>query len=259
MHRIDLNCDLGELEGDDGLALDAAVLAHVSSANVACGAHAGNAIRIRQLAVLCRQHGVAFGAHPGYPDRTGFGRTVIPMSPLEITNSVAAQIALAAGIADSEGIRVSHVKAHGALYNLAATDSAVAEAIAAGVRRACADARLVGLSGSKLIAAGKALGLATTNEVFADRNYCADGTLMPRDQPHAILRDAHEIAQRIVEVVRTGRVRIRAGLEIPVVAETVCVHGDTENCLEIVIRLRAVLEENRILVCRPEVHLSVTE
>lgn len=259
MHRIDLNCDLGELEGDDGLALDTAVLPHVSSANVACGAHAGNATRIRQLAVLCREHGVAFGAHPGYPDRAGFGRTVIPMSPLEITNTVAAQIALAAAIADSEGVRLSHVKPHGALYNVAATDAAVAEAIAAAVRLSCPDVRLVGLAGSELIAAGKALGLATANEVFADRNYRADGMLVPRDQPNAVLQDAHEIAQRIVEMVRTGRARTTAGTEIPVVAETVCVHGDTQNCLAIVIRLRAVLEENRISVCAPEVHLSVAQ
>lgn len=252
MHRIDLNCDLGELEGDDGLAIDAAVLPHVSSANVACGTHAGNATSIRQLAVLCREHGVAFGAHPGYPDRTGFGRTVIPMSPLEITNSVAAQIALAAAIADSEGIRLSHVKPHGALYNLSATDSAVAEAIATAVRRAYPAARLVGLASSKLIAAGRAMGLATTNEVFADRSYRGDGTLVPRDQPRAILQDANEIAQRIVEMVRDGKVRTTDETEIPVVAESVCVHGDTQNCLEIVMRLRKSLKENGISVRAPD-------
>ncbi len=256
MHRIDLNCDLGELEGDDGLALDAAILPHISSANVACGSHAGNAIRIRQLAVLCREHGIAFGAHPGYPDRAGFGRVVMPMDPHRIRELVGEQIAFVAKIASSEGLRLSHVKPHGALYNLAATDSAVAEAIADAVRMASPHAGLVGLAGSALITAGKALGLATTNEVFADRNYCADGTLVARDQPDAVLKNANEIAQRIVEMVRTGKARTTAGIEIPVVAESVCVHGDTQKCLEIVILLRKALEDNGISVRAPTVHVG---
>ena len=256
MHQIDLNCDLGELDGDEGLELDAAILPSISSANVACGFHAGSAARLRQLAILCREHGIDFGAHPGYPDRAGFGRVVIPMAPQRITDIVTIQIILATAIAESEGIRLSHVKPHGALYNLAAEDAEIAAAFAAAIRRACPAARLVGLAGSRLITAGKAIGLSTTSEFFADRNYCAGGSLVPRDQSDAVLHDAHDIAQRIVALHRTGRMRTTAGTEIPVVAETVCVHSDTHNAVEIATTLRRVLEENGIVICRPGNHCA---
>lgn len=251
MYRIDLNCDLGEIDGDEGLALDAAILPYISSANVACGFHAGSETSIRQLAVLCGRLGISFGAHPGYADRLRFGRVVIPMSRQQIIELVAVQLDLAATIAESEGIPLTHVKPHGALYNLASVDADVAAAITMAIKLRCPDARLVGLAGSQLIAAGTESGLVTTSECFADRNYLADGSLVPRDQPGAVLQGTDEISRRAVAMIRTGRVIAMDGAARLIAAETICVHGDTVNSVEIVTALRKCLEENQIAVCRP--------
>ena len=252
MHRIDLNCDLGELPGDAGLALDTAILPYLSSANVACGFHAGDETRIRQMAILCREHRVALGAHPGYRDRAGFGRTVIPMSPQQVSEIVAEQIALVTHIAASEGVHLSHVKPHGALYNLAMHDMGVAAAIAGAVRVQAPDARLVGLAGGLLLGAGRSANLHTTSEVFADRNYLANGQLVPREQPGAMLSNPQQIAERVVAMIQTCEVITVTGAAIPILAETVCVHGDTQRSLHIVIMLRAMLETRHIVVAAPE-------
>jgi UPF0271 protein len=240
--QIDLNCDLGELEGDAGLKLDLAILPWIHSANVACGAHAGSLERMKHLADACRDLSVAFGAHPGYPDRANFGRRIIPMTPAQIRETVSQQLELSLSVAKSAGVSLSHVKPHGALYNLAAVDHEVALTVAEAVRGLSPDAWLFGLSGSCLIDAGRELGLRTRSEVFADRNYQADGTLVPREHSEAVLHDADLVIQRAVAMVQEQQVTSVDGVRIPLKAETICLHGDTVDAVNLARRLRTELE-----------------
>jgi UPF0271 protein len=240
--QIDLNCDLGELEGDAGLKLDLAILPWIHSANVACGAHAGSLERMKHLADACRDLSVAFGAHPGYPDRANFGRRIIPMTPAQIREMVSQQLELSLSVAKSAGVSLSHVKPHGALYNLAAVDHEVALTVAEAVRALAPDAWLFGLSGSCLIDAGRELGLRTRSEVFADRNYQADGTLVPREHSEAVLHDADLVIQRAVAMVQEQQVTSVDGVRIPLKAETICLHGDTVDAVNLARRLRTELE-----------------
>ena len=240
--RIDLNCDLGELDGAEGLSLDLAILPWIHSANVACGAHAGSPRRMKQLADACRESAVAFGAHPGYPDRANFGRRVMPMTTAQIREMVSQQLELSLSVAKSAGIRLSHVKPHGALYNLAAADHKIALTVAESVQALAPDAWLFGLSGSCLIDAGRELGLRTRSEIFADRNYRADGTLVPREHADAILHDADLVIQRAVMMVQQQEVTSVEGVRIPLKAETICLHGDTIDALNLARRLRTELE-----------------
>lgn len=243
-NRIDLNCDLGELEGETGLSQDAAILPWIHSANVACGAHAGSPERMKQLAEACREQGVAFGAHPGYPDRLNFGRRKMTMSTPEIREMVSEQLELSLSVARSAGIRLSHVKPHGALYNLAAVDSEAAIAIAESVHHLAPEACLVGLSGSCLIVAGRKLNLLTRSEIFADRNYMRDGTLVPREHPEAIVHEADRVVQRAITMVQDHKVTSLEGIRIPIKAETICLHGDTQDAVSLARRLRMELDRH---------------
>lgn len=243
---IDLNCDLGELEGAAGLQLDLAILPWIHSANVACGAHAGSPERMKQLADACRDLSIAFGAHPGYPDRANFGRRIIPMTNLQILDMVSQQLELSLSVANSAGVPLSHVKPHGALYNLAAVDHEVALTVAEAVRASTPDAWLFGLSGSCLIDAGRRLGLRTRSEVFADRNYRADGTLVSREHSDAVLHDADMVIQRAVTMVQRQEVSSIDGVTIPLRAETICLHGDTIDAVNLARRLRTVLGAERL-------------
>lgn len=240
--QIDLNCDLGELEGDAGLKLDLAILPWIHSANVACGAHAGSPERMKHLASACRDLSVAFGAHPGYPDRANFGRRIIPMTNSEIREMISQQLELSLSVAKSAGVSLSHVKPHGALYNLAAVDHEIALTVAETVHALAPDAWLFGLSGSCLIDAGRELGLRTRSEIFADRNYQADGTLVPREHSEAILHDADLVIQRAVTMVQQQQVTSIDGVRIPLKAETICLHGDTVDAVNLARRLRTELE-----------------
>ncbi len=233
MNLIDINCDLGELDGEAGRQLDESILPWVSSVNVACGAHAGSESRMRELAILCRQHGVAFGAHPGFCDREGFGRRAMNLSEVELYDLVCDQIGLAIAICHSEGIPLAHVKPHGALYNLAAIDQGIASVVASAVRDKCPSAKLVGLSGSRLILAGNAVGLSTLSEVFADRNYSENGILVPRQHPDAVLHDPDLIALRALRIIQTRSVFAVDGSSIALLPETLCVHSDTVNAVHI--------------------------
>lgn len=239
--QIDLNCDLGELDGDAGLKLDLAILPWIHSANVACGAHAGSPERMKDLADACRDLNVAFGAHPGYPDRANFGRRIIPMTPAQIREMVSQQLELSLSVAKSAGVSLSHVKPHGALYNLAAVDHNVALTVAESVQALAPDAWLFGLSGSCLIDAGRELGLRTRSEIFADRNYQADGTLVPREHSEAVLHDADLVIQRAVTMVQQQQVTSVDGVRIPLKAETICLHGDTVDAVNLARRLRTEL------------------
>jgi 5-oxoprolinase (ATP-hydrolysing) subunit A len=248
MPTIDLNCDCGESFGPWQLGDDPAVLRHVSSANIACGAHAGDPDVMRRTLRLCRELGVAAGAHPGYPDLQGFGRRVLPMGPQEVASSVLAQVGALAALARAEGVELRHVKPHGALYNRAAVDAPLAEAIAGAVAAFSRELVLVGLAGSCLVAAGEAAGLRVAREAFADRGYAADGTLLPRGGPGALILDPAENLAQALRIVRERSVAGPAGEAVPVVADTLCVHGDTPGAAERAAALRKGLGEAGVMV-----------
>jgi 5-oxoprolinase (ATP-hydrolysing) subunit A len=228
---IDLNCDCGESYGVWTLGDDAAILPHVTSANVACGAHAGDPLVMRRTVRLAREQGVAVGAHPGYPDRDGFGRRVLPLAPDEIAATLLAQIGALAAIAKAEGVALTHVKLHGALYNHAAVTPVVAQAIAAAVAGYDSRLMLVGLAGSALIDAGRAAGLRVAREAFADRSYEADGTLRSRALPGAVL-DAPQAALAQALAIVGGTLRAHDGSALTIVADTICLHGDLPGAAE---------------------------
>lgn len=241
--NIDLNADLGE-----GGAHDQALLQLVSSANIACGFHAGDAQTMRQSVRWALQYGVAIGAHPSFPDRENFGRTPMQLPAETVYAQVVYQLGALAAIAHTEGGRMVHVKPHGMLYNQAAIEPALADAIARAVLAVDPKLCLVGLAGSELIRAGKKLGLATRQEVFADRGYQADGTLVPRGQPGALITDEQQALAQTLEMVRHQRVRTAQGNWVEVQAETVCLHGDGEHALVYAHKLRELFAAHQISV-----------
>ncbi len=223
--RIDLNADVGESLGAWSLGEDEALIPLVSSVSVAAGLHAGDPLVIERTIAIAATHGVAVGAHPGYPDIVGFGRRAMALSPAEIEASVLYQVGAVAAFAHAAGVELRHVKAHGALYNRAARDTAAAAAIARAVRRFDASLVLVGLAGSALVTAGREAGLVTAEEAFADRGYEADGSLRARDLPGAVLDDPDAVAAQAVAIA-AGTVRAIDGTTISVRADTLCVHGE---------------------------------
>jgi 5-oxoprolinase (ATP-hydrolysing) subunit A len=236
MKTIDLNCDLGE-----GAGQDAELMPFITSANIACGAHAGDAGTMRTAVELARRHGVAVGAHPGFDDREHFGRRELPITVDAAAGLVLTQVRALQAIAQSLGAPIVHVKPHGGLYNLAARDRGVADGIARAVWRADPRLILVGLAGSQLLAAGRARGLRVASEAFADRGYQPDGALVPRGQPGALLEDEAAAAAQALRLARKGRVRAIDGADIPVAADTICLHGDGAHALAFARRLRADL------------------
>ncbi len=227
MHSIDLNCDLGE-----GCDNDAELMPLITSANIACGGHAGDANTMRATVKLALAHGVAIGAHPGYRDRENFGRRELPLPANEVHQLVLTQTRALQAIACECGGEVTHVKPHGALYNMAARDEVIAQAIAKAVHEAGPELVLYGLHGSKLIAAGRAVGLRVANEAFADRSYQPDGSLTPRSQHGAMIESAEAVAAQVRQMVCEGRVTTLDGASIPIAADTICIHGDGPYALE---------------------------
>ncbi len=252
MRSIDLNCDCGESFGAFHIGDDDGVLPYVSSANIACGGHAGDPIVMRRVVQRCRELGVAVGAHPGYPDLYGFGRRVLPLSSAEIENWVLAQIGALAAIARAEGVELRHVKPHGALYNLAARDAAVAAAIARAVAAWSRDLALVGLAGSELIAAGISAGLPVLAEAFADRAYEADGRLRDRRHPDALITDPAACLAQAITIARKQAVIAVDGTCVPVQADTLCLHSDTPGAAARAAALRQGLAQAGIEVRAPQ-------
>lgn len=226
MTSIDLNADLGESFGPWQLGHDAEVLGLVTSASIACGFHAGDPRIMRGTVATAVARGVTIGAHPGYPDLVGFGRRELGASPEEVHADVLYQVGALQAMAHAAGNRVRYVKPHGALYNRAARDHAVASAIAAAVREADPDLWLLGLAGSAMVTAGVAAGLRVAAEAFIDRNYEADGTLTPRSHPGAVLSDPAVCAERALRLITTGYVTARDGTELAIRADSLCAHGD---------------------------------
>ncbi len=240
--RIDLNCDCGESFGHWQIGDDPALLPHVTSANIACGGHAGDPSVMTTTVRLARQHGVVVGAHPGYPDLTGFGRRVLPMSGAEITATVLAQIGALYAVARSEQVELTHVKPHGALYTHAAATADVAEAIVRAIAAFSRDLILVGLAGSVLVEAGQAVGLTVAREAFADRAYEANGLLRARGLPGAVIEDDQQALMQALKIVMAGNVVTPEGVEVPIAADTLCVHGDTPNAARRAAFLRSGLQ-----------------
>ncbi|WP_138755854.1 LamB/YcsF family protein [Paenibacillus sinopodophylli] len=250
MLQVDLNCDMGEDFGVYKASVDSELMKYITSANIACGFHAGDASSIRRTVKLALASGVAVGAHPGLPDLGGFGRREMLITPEEAYEMTVYQLGAIQAFAKSEGGSVTHVKPHGALYNMAAKNRKLADAIAEAVYRVEPALLLFGLAGSELIHAGNAIGLHTINEVFADRTYELDGTLTPRGQSGAVILDPALAAEQTIGLVRDGKVRTRQNGCLILQAETVCIHGDTPGALEHAIALRDAIEAAGIKVKR---------
>ena len=244
---VDLNADVGE-----GCGQDAALMRLISSANIACGYHAGDAQSMHEAVALSVTHGVAVGAHPSFPDREHFGRRELQLTSEQIRECVIAQVRWLMDVARSHHTRVCHVKPHGALYNMAARDEAMAEAIVDAVRSVDPSLILFGLAGSALISVGQRRRLRTASEVFADRGYRPDGTLLPRDQPGSVLHEEALVAARAVAMVRDHHVSASDGTAILVEAETICVHGDTPGAAALAARIREALQTAEISVTAPK-------
>src|SRR5450759_5195166 len=232
MTTIDLNCDLGEGHGAWEMGNDAAMIELATSVNIACGFHAGDADIMRKTVELAKARGVSIGAHPGYRDLHGFGRRPVPgLKASEIENLVAYQIGALQAIATAAGHKVTHVKAHGALSNIACEDDMTARAIASAIRAVDPNLIFVVLANSRLVQAGEAANLPMVHEVFADRAYEDDGSLVSRRKPGAVLHDAKQIAQRVVRIVQDGAVVSVTGKVIKMRTDTVCIHGDTPRAI----------------------------
>jgi 5-oxoprolinase (ATP-hydrolysing) subunit A len=239
---MDLNCDMGESFGAYPLGQDAAVMPFITSANIACGYHAGDPLVMAATVALALRHGVAIGAHPGHPDLQGFGRRSMELTPGEVEAMTLYQVAALAGFARAAGAELAHVKPHGALYNQAAKDLALARAVARGVAKFSSQLILVGLAGSALIAAGEEARLRTASEAFPDRAYNPDGSLRSRKLPGALLEDPGEVLAHAMQLARAG-IRVESGSQshfIPV--DTLCLHGDHPHSGENARQVRAALE-----------------
>lgn len=248
MKTIDLNSDLGESFGAYTIGNDHEVLKYISSANIACGFHAGDHNVMLETVKTAAELGVGIGAHPGFPDLAGFGRREMKLSPKEIYNLVVYQVGAIQGAAKACGTYVQHVKPHGALYNMASKDSAIAEAIATAVYAVDPKLVLFGLAGSELVRAGEKAGLSVAQEVFADRTYQADGTLTPRSQANAMIHDVAVAVDRVIRMIQEGKVTAVDGTDIAIQADTICVHGDEPEALQFVQQLRERLQAEQITI-----------
>lgn len=238
---IDLNGDVGEATDPHGMARDEALLPLLTSANVACGFHASDPLTIGTTVHLARRHGVAVGAHPGFPDRAGFGRRVLAVRPEECEADVIYQVGALSGFCRAAGVRLQHVKPHGALYHQASRDEGLADAVARSIRAVDPGLILVAPPGSALAAAGERAGLRVAREAFVDRGYAADGTLIPRGHPGAVIDDPRQAARQALALASEGRVRSVGGVDVSVPADTLCLHGDHPRALEIALAVREAL------------------
>ena len=246
--RIDLNCDMGESFGAYRIGADDEVFPFITSANVACGFHGGDPSIMRSTLARARQRGVAVGAHPGLPDLIGFGRRSLDVTPDDVYDMVLYQVGALLGFARAARTELQHVKAHGALYNMAAARADLAAAIARAVRDIDPSLILFGLPGSHLITEAASVGLTTAGEAFADRNYMNDGSLVSRRRPDAQVHDPDEAVQRAIRMVREGKVRSVDGEDVSFRVDTICLHGDGPHAAEFAQRLRRAFEAAQISV-----------
>lgn len=248
MKWIDLNSDVGEMPEALADGTQEELLRYISSANIACGGHAGDADMMRSTIEQAVRYGVSVGAHPGYEDLANFGRKQLHLTPEEISSSVCRQTLALDTIARQLGVTIQHVKAHGALYNQAASDRAIARAIAEGVSRWNKDVMLIGLAGSVMLEEFRAAGFSVAAEAFADRRYERGGRLRARKFPDALLRDPEEAAVQALRIVEQGSVTAADGTSIPLLADTICIHGDTPGASQIAAEIHRRLHQAGILV-----------
>ena len=251
MLSIDLNCDMGESTDlwKYNIEKDFELLKSVSSINIACGYHAGDATTMKILIEEAIKQNVAVGAHPSFPDKQNFGRTNMQLSRERISEIVHEQINILNNIIKAHNKKLHHVKPHGALYNMAAKDRNIADAICEAIKNFDDEIILYGLSGSQLIAAGKKADLKTCSEVFADRTYQDDGTLTPRTEPNALIDDADRACSQVLRMIKKGTVISSSKKEINIKAETICIHGDAEHAVEFAKKINRLMKENNIEVC----------
>ncbi|MEE4605802.1 MAG: 5-oxoprolinase subunit PxpA [Desulfobacteraceae bacterium] len=258
LNKIDLNSDVGESFGNYKLGLDEEVIPLISSANIACGFHAGDPTVMRHTIAIAKKNGVAIGAHPGFPDLIGFGRRNLDASLAEIRDYVTYQIGALQAFAAAAGMVLQHVKPHGALYNMAVKDSAIWDAVAEAI--AAVNARLIlyvlaGMDRENLKAIGAKHGLRIAFEFFGDRAYNPDGSLVSRKEPGAVIHDGDIVAEKIVKMVKEGRVVCIDGTEIDMAADTICVHGDNPAALSLVQKIRTTLQASGVDIAAPETFL----
>ena len=251
MKRIDLNCDMGESYGAWKMGADADIMPFISSANIACGFHGGDPATIRKTVRLAVDHGVAIGAHPSLPDLQGFGRRAMKISAQDMYDLVVYQAGAVEAFARAAGAKLHHVKCHGALYNMAANDEALSEAMARAVRDLGPEVFLYCLSGSKSFEKAKSQGVKTLGEVFADRGYSDDGTLAPRDRPGGMIEEAAKAVKQALGMIEEGQVTSLSGKRVPVAAETICLHGDQPGAVPFAVALRKAFLERNITVVAP--------
>jgi UPF0271 protein len=249
--QIDLNGDVGESFGAYEIGHDAALIPMLTSVNIACGFHAGDPGVMRATVALAREHGAAVGAHPGFPDLVGFGRREMKATPSEVEDLVAYQIGALAGIAAAQGVRLTHVKPHGALYNMAARDMSLADAIARAIATVDSSLKLFGLPGSKSLEAAQQRHVQAVSEAFADRAYRRDGSLVPRHEPGAVIQDEEVVVSRAVSIARERTVIAADGTPVPLDVQTICVHGDTPGAAALASRIRKALSDAGIQLRAP--------
>ncbi len=245
---VDLNCDMGESFGTYRLGNDEKILDFVTSANIACGFHAGDPSTMRKTVKLALEKNVGIGVHPGLQDLAGFGRREMKISAQEAYDIVIYQIGALSAFVKSEGGNIQHVKPHGALYNMAAKDASLADAIAEAIYKVDPEMILFGLAGSELVKAGKKIGLRTASEVFSDRTYHQDGSLTSRRETNALIKDHEMAVKQVIRMVKEGKVRSLQGVDVSIQADTVCIHGDGDQALEFAKYIKTALNEAGITV-----------
>ncbi|MCR4953642.1 MAG: LamB/YcsF family protein [Treponema sp.] len=246
--KVDLNCDLGESFGNYKIGMDEEVIKFISSANIACGFHASDPLVMAKTVEMAKENRVKVGAHPGFPDLVGFGRRNMNVSASELKTMVQYQIGALNAFCIAKGVKMNHVKSHGAMYNMAAKDIKLASAIAEGIAEVDTSLILLGLSGSQLINAAKEVGLKTASEVFADRAYEEDGSLVARTKSGAVITNEEEVFNRVIGMIKTGRVKAITGKEIPIQVDSICVHGDNPKALNFVRMIRERLIQENIKI-----------
>lgn len=249
MYKIDLNSDLGESFGRYTLGMDSRIIPLISSANVACGYHASDPVVMEKTAAMAREAGIGIGAHPGYPDLMGFGRRNLDVTPAEARAYTLYQLGALEGFCRANGVRMQHVKPHGALYNMAGKDYALAKGICEAIASFDKDLIVMALSGSELVRAAEDTGLRVAREVFADRAYEEDGSLVNRRKDGAMVTDENLAISRVVRMILEQKVTAITGKDIPIRADSVCVHGDGEKALAFVEKIRAELSSHGIQIC----------
>lgn len=253
MLNVDLNCDMGESSYlfPYNVEKDLALLQYVSSVNLACGFHAGDAHTMHQLVEAAVENNIAIGAHPSFEDKENFGRSIIQLSPEKIYDIVLYQLGALYAFLKSYRTKMHHVKPHGALYNIAAKQKPVADAVCNAVFDFDDSLILYGLSGSELIRSAQCCNLKTASEVFADRSYQSDGSLTPRSEPDALIEDEAAASRQVLQMIERGTVTTTSGQEIPVSVQTICIHGDAVNALSFAESIYKTLTQQHVTICRP--------